>query len=496
VILPFGVRHTSPEQNALVWFPFFWKISSPGERALVIFPFYWRLRADKGLDADVAFPLLWRFRRPDQGKWLDVAGPFFSAGTRESKMLGLVPVFLYRRNPEGSTLYALPFIYRRRQVKERRITRVYGPFYWRSYERGYALGVVPIFYRKDTPESQYTIVAPIYWDVASPKERKRLTFWGPFFHRRKGHERAVGLAPVFYAAWDKAGGRTAALIPLFYYRGEVGRSALYTPLFGWDRSPLRRQLYAGPYYRRRSDVRSIDLLFPLFMRHRNHIKGETTLLVPPYYGRWSKERAFHLHFPLIWRHRRIDSSATVVFPFYWDFNNRYATRTSIFFPLLLYHRDHVARSRSYFTPPGIYVRRHPEGTDAVVFPLFWHFSEKKESTTLGLPLYWDMRRPGRRCTVFFPFFWRFDRPDERTTFVVNTYYHQNKKDGTYNFIFIPLFQVQRKRPQDFKLEFLGGIVGYERVGRNRLLTLFFYTFPLEPDAGVAPSQKKHKRQKK
>ena len=487
VILPFGVRHTSPQQNALVWFPLFWKFSSPKDSQLVIFPLYWRLREKGGLDADVAFPLLWRFRRPSEGKWLDVAGPFFSAGTKDSKMLGIFPLFIYRRGKEGSTMYALPFFYRKHEAKENKTTRLYGPFYWTSYDKGYALGVLPILYRKDTPDKQYTIVAPIYWDVREPRERKRLTFYGPFFTRSKGDERAVGLAPIFYASWDKTGGRTAAMVPLFYYRGEVGRSALYTPVFGWDRSPLVKQLYAGPYFRRHSDASALDIVFPLFVRHRDHIKGQTTMLIPTYYGRWSREQAFHLFFPLVWRHRRIDTTATVVFPFYWDFNSRYASRTSIFFPALLYHRDHAARSTSVFTPPGVWVRKRPGATDAVVFPLFWHFGGDKRSTTLGLPLYWDFKRGARRCTVLFPLFWRFDSAAERTTIVANTYLYQDKKKGTYNFLFIPLFQVQRKRPQDLKVEVLGGIWGYERVGRNRLMTIFFYTFPLEPDEGIAPA---------
>jgi hypothetical protein len=303
------------------------------------------------------------------------------------------------------------------------------------------------------------------------------------------------MAPIFYTSWDKAGGKTATLIPLFYYRSEVGRMAIYTPLFGVDRSPLRRQYYVGPYFRRRSDERSLDILVPLFMRYRNHIKGQTTLLTIPYYGRWSKERSFHLLFPLYWRQRRIDRSNTVVFPFYWDFDNRYSSRTSIFFPLLLYHRNHAAKSTSIFTPPGIWLRFRPEATDSVVFPLFWHFGGKKRSTTLALPLYYDFKRHRKRTTIFFPLFWRFAKGDKSTTFVVNTLYMKNSREKTYNLVIIPLLQVQRKRPQDIKVEALGGIFGYERVGRNRLMTILFYTFPLEPTGARGAPQQKVPRQK-
>ena len=501
VIFPLGVRHRSPDKRALVWFPFLWRYTDQQVRSLVIFPLYWRQRQQRGLkaggtDADVLLPLYWSLRRAD--KQLHVIGPMFWARSNDWRSAGLFPLFLYRRNPKGTTFFGLPFAYYRRDAEKKMRTWIVGLFYRRHYERGSATGLLPLFFRKDTPESRYTLVAPLYWDWGSPKQGTRTVVAGPFFYRRRPDKRAFGMAPLFYRATERTGARSLALLPLFYQRSEPARFALYTPVAGYDRSPERTQWYAGIYFRRRSIASSLDIAFPLFVRHRNNLEGRTTFVMPGYYGRWSRERSFHLAFPIFWYQRRIDSSAMVLFPVFWDFNNRYSSRTTLLFPALLYHRDHEARSTSIVTPPALWLRFRPKATDGVLFPIFWHFSgygtgatvvaplwwdirytrEKRHS--VFFPLYWDFRYPKERYTLVLPLLYRYDGPRHRKYWVLNTWYTRDKRDDTYGLFCFPLFFSQRKRPGDFKLEMLLGLFGYERIGRNRLMTLFFYTFPLKP----------------
>lgn len=526
VVFPLGVRHSSPKASALVWFPFLWHYRDPTQRTLVIFPVYWRVRQhtktpETDLQADVVFPLYIGLRQPRKG--LQVVGPGFWARSNDWSTAGLVPIFLYRKNPRGSSLYSLPFIYYRRDEESRTRTWVVGPFYRRRYAQGTANGLLPVFYHKDTPKSRYTVLAPLFWDFGDPVQGKRTVVAGPLVYRRTPGKKAVGLAPLFYHAWEDSGARSTAILPLFYQRSEPSRFAIYTPLFGYDRSRERTQWYAGVYFRRHSPASSLDIAFPLFLRHRNHVEGRTSLVIPPYYGRWSKERSFHLAFPIFWRQRRIDSSATVLFPFLWDFNDRYASRTTIVFPALLYHRDQAAKSTSILTPPGLWLRFRPKATDAVLFPIVWHFAGQTRGSTVVFPLYWDFRRGPRRYTTLFPVYWdfrypkeqytlllpllyRYDGPTHRKWWVLNTWYTRDKRDDTYGLYVFPLFFSQRKRPGDLKWEALLGLFGYERIGRNRLMTLFFYTFPLEPEPAAkgerppkpAPTKntKNEQRQKK
>ena len=473
VLLPLGVHHRSPKIKADVLFPIFWRILEPDERNLVLFPVYWRMRARDGRSADVLFPLLWRFG--NRKRILRAYGPYFDIEGKQTRTTGLFPLGLYRRNGGRSYLAALPAFYYHHDFKNAQRTWVLGPMYYRRYRQGHALGFVPLLFYKRTPTRSHTIVAPVFWRWSNRQRKTATTFVGPFFFHRKGYTKAFGLAPLFYRSRDRRGQTTTALFPLFYRRNAIDQRAIFTPLFGYERSVTRRIAYGLPYFRMQSKKRNFSILFPLAFYHRNHLKRSSTLFVSPlYYANWSDRRSFHLAFPLFWYHRKIDRRSTVVVPVYWDFDNRRRQRTTVVFPLFVRHRNQVTRSTSYFTAPGVWVRFRPKATDAVVFPVFWRFGGQRRHSTVLFPLYWDFKRAERRSTVLFPFYWRFDRPTHTSYVVFNTYYRRDKRHGTYAFHFIPLFSIERRRPGDLKWEFIpGGLLGYERIGRNRFLTLLF-----------------------
>jgi hypothetical protein len=480
VLLPLGVHHRSPHQVALVGFPILWRFRDADQSSLVLFPFCWHVRQQRGLSFDVAFPVVWSFRSSSNRRVL-VAGPVFRDRSESRTLTGAFPLGLYRRDGRGSLLLTLPFFYYRHKFEPGERTYLFPPFYARTYRTGHALGLLPLIFHKWTPERRYSILAPVFWYTASPNESRRLVVAGPFFARKHADVHQVGLAPIFYTAWDRLGSRSLAVLPIFYARREVARTAVYTLAGGYDRSPLRTQWYAATYFQRSSPGSSLDLFVPLFLRHRNHLQGRTTLLMPPlYYGQWSADRAFHLFFPVVWRYRRVDQAGTVVFPLFWDFNDRYATRTTLALPLFIRHRNHTARTTSWVLPPGIWVRTKPEAFDAVVFPVLWHFGSARSSSTVGFPLYWDFKSQNGRTTLLIPLLLHLDRPAHRTHVVLNTYYRRDKKTPTWRFIFLPLVDVNRERPKDIQVDILGGLFGYERVGRNRLLKIFFYSFPISP----------------
>lgn len=485
IVLPLAVRFRSPTKTADVLFPLFWRLTDPKQRSLVVFPFFWQLRQRAGRDVDVVFPLYWRVRT--KRRQVAILGPAFWSRTGPRRVAGFVPLGFYRRNERGSSFAALPFFYYGHDFKQRKRTFVAGPAYFRSYRQGYAAGLAPLLWHKRTPESQHTVVAPIFWHFSRPKERSSFTLAGPLLLRHKKDERSWALLPLLYRARDDRGGATTALAPLFYYRSEAAKRAFYTPLMGLYRSPDYAIWYAGPYLRWRSRWRALDLLFPLALRSTNRPARSTTVVaLPAYFGSWRADASLHIVFPLLWQRRTLDASKTVVFPFYWDFNDRYRQRTVALLPLFVHSTDQTQRSRWLFTPPAIWIRWRPQSTDAVVFPLFWHFGRRNDGTTIGFPLYWDFRARERRSTVVFPFYWRFDRSDSRTTVLFNSYYWRSKRNAAFNYHFFPFFQLERRRLGDIRLEILAGLFGYERIGRNRLLTLFFFPFQLAPASRRAP----------
>jgi hypothetical protein len=219
-------------------------------------------------------------------------------------------------------------------------------------------------------------------------------------------------------------------------------SSLFTPLFGFHHGDSSRTWYAGPY---------ID-----------HRRGQQRTRVL---------------FPLLWSQRRSGRATTIAAPLLWDVHVREIQRTTVVFPLGWRHRNEVMGSTTYACPL-LWLRRHPHGTDAVAFPLLWHFGAQRSSSTVAFPLLWHFRRPTRRATVIFPVYWDFVRGERRTTVALNTLYIRNRTKRTYDFHFLPLVRVQRKRPTDIKLSLLAGLFGYERIGRNRYLKLLLIPFDL------------------
>ncbi|MCK5798759.1 MAG: hypothetical protein KAI47_16315, partial [Deltaproteobacteria bacterium] len=492
LLFPLLVHHTSPSIQALVIFPFYWRVNysgdvhHPEEKNLVIFPLFWQTRQKKnGYGADVFFPFYWHLFDKKGSTW--VLGPVFSHHRGARRNWGALPLAFYHKTKRKSWLFALPFFWYSHDFEKKQRTYVAGPAYYRRYEKknkaekkdkagaGYLAGVAPLFFHKRTPEQHYTIFFPLVWHFAKPKKKTSLWIAGPYFSHASATKRGVGVFPLFYTSVKKTGERAVGVFPLFYWAKSPTRNALYTPLFGYDKTPERRHLYAGPYFQTRGSKVDRDIVFPLIYRSRNHETKTTTLFaLPIYYGSWGPGKSVHVAFPLFWRWRGIDTTSTIVFPLYWDFNDHYASRTTVLFPLLARHRDSHAHSVSWYTLPGVWVRSRPEATDAVVFPLVWHFGGTKRSST-----------------VVFPLYWRFDRPDARTYVVANTYYRRDKRNDTYDFWFLPLFRVQRPRPGDFNFEFLFGLVGYQRVGRNRILRLLYFPIELDPapgqpSSGVAP----------
>ncbi|MCA9671759.1 MAG: hypothetical protein KC503_39440 [Myxococcales bacterium] len=507
IILPFGVRHDSPKQKALVVFPIYWHIADPKQRNLAVFPFYFRQREKGGENFTVIFPLVWRFWNQER-KTL-VYGPYISYrhwSKREYKRTDvLFPFALYQRDNKSSYLASLPFIFYHNDFKERRRLWIVGPFYYRTYrgedkdEHGYSLGLMPLLFHKNTRVSSYTHVPPLFWHWRNTKARTSTTFVGPFFYRRNNDHSAFGLAPIFYHG-SSPSERTTAFFPLFYNHKGIGKWRFFTPIFGLELSSDQKLWYVPPILHARTLKRTLTMTFPLFVYHRNHLTQRSTFFsLPSYYGTWSKESAFHLLFPLYWRYRDVDSSATVAFPLYWDFNNRFASRTTVLFPLLMRHRDNVEKATSWFVVPNVYVRSREKSSDVLVFPLFWHFGGVKRATTIGFPLYWYFRRPSYRTRVVFPLFWDIEKAKDHYTLVANAYYWRSKVNDRWAFHFFPLFTVARDRPGDFRWEVLpGGLFGYQRIGRNRFVKLLFFINikldPLPATPGAQPQPRPQPRQ--
>jgi hypothetical protein len=172
---------------------------------------------------------------------------------------------------------------------------------------------------------------------------------------------------------------------------------------------------------------------------------------------------------LFWRHRDIDSSTTLGLPLLYDIYNYHQNRLTLLAPVFFrYWR--ASDDTAYNIAPLFYRRSSPDSSTTVAFPLYWDFQGKvngqERRTTVLFPLYVGITRPTYTARYIFPtIYWRAGLGPEA---------------GTSRFFLFPLWESAVKRPGDYMWEVALGLFGYERIGRNRYLKVLFFPFELQP----------------
>ena len=494
-LLPLAYRRSDADGGSLsIAGPFFFKRQGENKGwSAGVAPLFFAGRSGERRH-QVAFPLFWRFTGP--GENVTVAGPVLWRRRGEDRLGGVLPLCLAGRwgDTRFATVPPLLFHHQENRATKERFTLAGLYTGWRD-PHGAAHSVWPLFHyrRSGAGEERRTSVSliPLFFYNRDPESRRLITFAGgfdttadqttavvgPVYVRRGRETSTVAAVPLGMVRWRRgafSAEHSIGLAPLFYASRAPGRRAVYTPLFGWRKNNAERRSlwYAGTFLASRSGERSTSALVPLVLHTRDHLRARTTVYAfPTYFGRWSEDRSTHVFAPLLWRSRRPAGSTTVVTPALWDVHHFGVSRTTLVFPFYLRRRSEIARTTTHLTPLT-WVRRRADGTDAALFPIFWHFGGERRASTVAFPLLWHFRRPGKRTTVVFPVYWDFARGERRTTVVLNTLYRRDRGKRTYDFHFLPLVRVQRKRPQDLKLSFIAGLFGYERAGRNRMVKLF------------------------
>jgi hypothetical protein len=173
---------------------------------------------------------------------------------------------------------------------------------------------------------------------------------------------------------------------------------------------------------------------------------------------------------LFWHRSSITSSSTFGLPLFYDFHAYHQSRLTMVLPLFFRYRNESTNESTIIAPP-FYRSTSPTDSTTVAFPLYWRFWSEKRATTVLFPLYFNVRRPTHDSTYIFPIF----------------YYRKGlgSESGTSHLFVFPFWESEVKRPGDYMWEALLGVVGWERIGRNRFLKLLFIPFEL----AAAPATK-------
>jgi len=187
---PYYRRHTE-KRDALHVFPFYYSLWGPNERHTTLLPFFhygwsgnsslfinplyliqkgengdstfvtWLYARHRGrTELDMITPLFWRYRDPDIGLEQEL----------------LFPLLYSRRSPRESNQVFFPFWghFERYGISE---TTFVTPFFQHTSDlRGWSTNLHPIFYLGRDGADTHLVVAPVFWDFASPSSRATVAF--------------------------------------------------------------------------------------------------------------------------------------------------------------------------------------------------------------------------------------------------------------------------------------------------------------------------------
>lgn len=458
-LLPIAFFYRGKDRSADVLFPLFIQGREGGTTVRSAALLYWGVRT-KDLSAHVLAPL---FAHVSTGRGsTTVVGPFFHHGRRDgsARAFGALPLFAYLRNERATQLYTpLGFYYHDRKDEHTRTTFL---LYYGDYRKGRSdWGIFPLLFgvRRGTASA---VLGPLFYHSRDPATPRALTVIGPLYFGHRGTATFGGLLPLVFGRNDGRGGYRFTAVPLFHLDHDpslAGRTRLFTLLFGFRKAQTGYLAYVGPFYLRRDpEVRS-EALFPLFYHAKDMKSGvSTSLFLPLFFQRRSTESTLTAVTPLFWLHQTLTQRTVLLFPFALDIHRFYQSRITAvgpLVPLFIRSRSYADDSTAWIFPPLLtYVKRHAEGHDAVVFPLFWHYPGKERATTVVLPIFYHLKRPDYRASVLIPFYFYFK--DEKGSMLIIPpllTYARSHADGRRTVLTFPIYYASSSPTEQSRVVF-------------------------------------------
>jgi hypothetical protein len=453
-----------PDHSAQVLFPLAAHYRDPGETGTYVFPTFFHRRTTTGYALDTLLPLFWFSSAP--GYSTSLVGPYFHTRSPEGGSTGVVPLFVHAENAHRKLL-ATPLFYYRHNHDENTGHLIAPLVFHSSTADTHTTVVFPLWWSGHKKEKSHDVLFPLFWHFANSKEDTALTLAGPVLWSHAGSWQTRGLMPFVWYSRNGEGAGSNAFLPLFFERHTSTDRLFVTLPFGFKSAPDHKWFYVGPFIYRDGWDKSFWTLLPIVFHHEDKVSETHTTVIPPllFYNRNSPGRSLTGLALLFWRQNNITSSMTLGLPLFYDIHSYHDKRLTMGLPLFIHYRNEITEN-TYTVTPISYFRSSPTDGTHVIFPLVWDFNSPERRTTYVFPFYAGFRRPTWQGHYVFPSIWY------RTGLGPDT--------GTWRFMFVPFYEAAVKRPGDYMWEALMGFVGWERIGRNRYLKLFFYPFELAP----------------
>jgi hypothetical protein len=536
VIPPFYQEKTEKYKLQL-FFPIYFRkqyVTDDNRSSLGILPFYWRQRSPTR-NVDTIFPFYTRVREPNSKNDI-VLQTYYKRGV-EGYHFGLAPlIFIGNDYKKDKSYQVVPPIFWRFTNKEKSFLLA-GIFYLSREAEDFDVGLPPVFFAGRNKNKTYTtVLPPVFWRFTDELAHKTETIVPPFFFNTREGGWSFGMMPLLYLArnieWDKT------LVLPFYYgsRWKVldkngdskgyGRSFWFPLLLSYYmKTPTSSQGGAAIFYQwywNEGDY--LRMYTPLVWQFGNERVRENSVLVPPIFYQKTSPIEHNLMVGML----------------FWDFHDKYKSRTTAVMPFMSYSRDLYRKNwRTWIFPtfdigkneeegekhfrfhPLFYYGKAPdkhhlaivpvwwrfkdkeddtlivfplywsfkdllhEDTSRIVFPFWWHFKDPRRDNQarVAFPLYWDIERGKNdsRLTLGVPLYWRYRLATRSTTGVMNIFVNKGEVKGNkfWTFNLFPLIAFGHPpAPEGAYWSFLYGLVEWRRQGSSKKMKLFWIPFTL------------------
>jgi hypothetical protein len=349
-------------------------------------PLYWHFHDQhRNANTGFLFPILgFHYHTGARGAFV---GPFYGWSSQNSDGwgAGLAPILMFGRTGPRRHVMLLPAFAHVADSKAGTQTTAVGPLFVRTTRDGGDGGLFPLVFAGRHGRRNYGVVPGLFFH-RSDGERS-LDVVGPVYAKREPGAWSAGLVPLFFFGGGSAGRAYQAIVPLLFVHTR-------------DAQAQSSRLLVGPYFHRRDGAETADVLFPLFYLRRAPSDGFGLWLI----GGYQREHGV---------------STTVVGPFIHRTNANNDSRTTMLFPLVVWHDS-------------------PTWSVKVLFPLLWRVRDGAETDTVVFPLYFRGRSPEKKWDVLLPLFAHVRSRSAATTVVGPMWYH-SAANGGRSVGLLPLF---------------------------------------------------------
>ncbi|MBX3197509.1 MAG: hypothetical protein KF894_05080 [Labilithrix sp.] len=424
-------------------------------------------RRSPNVDADIVFPAFWRVR--DRQNHVLVLGPLAHREAPSEHDNWLAPLFFQGKRKDGGYFHS-PALLTTSHWGEKSAFTLVGPYFRDRTLRDVDWGVAPFVFHGDNGDldgarKTYTLIPPaLYFHRERELDESKLTVIGPVISESNAKRSIFDVAPLFFSIKGKpeSGGVRESHVTLF-------------PFFHYGTSP-EKNLLVVPGYLRRVTPTADTMITPFFSRATTRNNATSLTMAGPI-------------LPVYYRNTDIDVgySALGIFPFYYGSSS--PKGRALLTPLFGRFESYNV-SRTYWAFPNIMYTRDVEGWETDIHPIVYIGRDKTSSHTVLAPFFWDFASQKGRTTIGFPFYWRFaDTVDGTVTQVAaNTLYRERRVSGgkDWQFHLLPLFSYGQ-HPAGYWWNVLFGLAGYDRDGQTAKIKAFWLpiTVSSAPDRNTA-----------